>query len=210
MEKFFTLSEDKQHVFLEAAFTVFARGGYKNASAAEIGSAAGIAKSLVAHYFGEKKSMYLYMVKLCADLLIAALQEGFVKAPADFFDRIKLSSDIKAAVLDKRTSMLYFVNSVYCETDHSVAADVKEILTKLSAFDEQLILKGTDPAPFKDGVDPRLVMKIISRFTEGERCIPCQTPLYNVFKTSAALGDCLWLLRSNLYRESALTTPRRF
>ena len=55
-ERFFSLSAEKQHAIINAGYRVFSQNSYKNSPMSEIADAAGISKSLLFHYFHNKKS----------------------------------------------------------------------------------------------------------------------------------------------------------
>ena len=54
MEKYFTLTEEKQATIRNAALSCFAKHGYEKASVNDIAVAAGISKASVFQYFGTK------------------------------------------------------------------------------------------------------------------------------------------------------------
>ena len=54
-KKFFELPLKKQERIIKAAYIVFAHDNYKNASMSRIADAGGISKSLLFHYFQNKK-----------------------------------------------------------------------------------------------------------------------------------------------------------
>ena len=54
-KKFFELPLEKQERIIKAAYMVFAHDNYKNASMSRIADAGGISKSLLFHYFQNKK-----------------------------------------------------------------------------------------------------------------------------------------------------------
>ena len=60
-KKFFELPLEKQERIIKAAYIVFAHDNYKNASMSKIADAGGISKSLLFHYFQNKKDLYLYL-----------------------------------------------------------------------------------------------------------------------------------------------------
>lgn len=56
-EKFFSLPEEKQQAILNAGYRVFSQNTYKNSPMSQIAEAAGISKSLLFHYFHNKKGV---------------------------------------------------------------------------------------------------------------------------------------------------------
>lgn len=54
-EKFFALPEEKQQAILNAGYRVFSQNSYKKSPMSEVAETAGISKSLLFHYFHNKK-----------------------------------------------------------------------------------------------------------------------------------------------------------
>lgn len=69
-ERFFSLPEERQQAIINAGYRVFSRNTYKNSPMSEIAQAAGISKSLLFHYFHNKKELYLFLWDKCAQITI--------------------------------------------------------------------------------------------------------------------------------------------
>lgn len=69
-EKFCALPEGKRQAILNAGYRVFAHNSYKNSPMSEIAAGAGISKSLLVHYFRNKKALYLFLWDKCAEIAI--------------------------------------------------------------------------------------------------------------------------------------------
>lgn len=62
---------DKRQAILDAAFTVFARDGYRTASVDTVAATAGVAKHTVYNHFGDKQSLFRAAVSALADDALA-------------------------------------------------------------------------------------------------------------------------------------------
>ena len=60
-EKFYALPREKQQAVINAGFRVFSRNTYKKSPMQEIAGCAGVSKSLLFHYFRNKKELYLFL-----------------------------------------------------------------------------------------------------------------------------------------------------
>lgn len=60
-ERFFDLPQEKRRRMMNAGYRVFAQNSYKKSPMSEIAEAAGISKSLLFHYFGNKRGLYLFL-----------------------------------------------------------------------------------------------------------------------------------------------------
>lgn len=169
MENFIALPLKKQNTIIDAALACFSTNGYKKTSVSDITAAAGISKASVFHYFGTKKSLYLYLIDLCTHIVINELNERFDTTVTDFFDRIKLATSIELSVMKKHPAILTFLESAYFENDDEVKADIQNILTnsESESLRSKIALDGTDTSKFKDDIDPRMVMEILTLLTDG-------------------------------------------
>ena len=73
--KFFSLPGEKQQAILNSGYRVFSRNSYKNSPMSQIAAGAGISKSLLFHYFRNKKELYLFLWEKCAEMTIEVLTE---------------------------------------------------------------------------------------------------------------------------------------
>ena len=87
-EKFYALSVEKQSQILNAAYKVFATNQYKKAPTSEIAAEAGISKSLLFHYFHNKRELYLFLWNYAADLTRKYMCEYKVYETDDFFEML--------------------------------------------------------------------------------------------------------------------------
>ena len=84
-EKFFSLPEEKQHAIINAGYRVFSQNSYKKSPMSEIADAAGISKSLLFHYFGNKQELYLFLWNKCAEVTEEYLQKYCCYEQKDMF-----------------------------------------------------------------------------------------------------------------------------
>jgi TetR/AcrR family transcriptional regulator len=201
MEKFFNLPVEKQKTIIDAALKSFGTNGYKKTSVSDIAAAAGISKAMVFHYFGTKKALYLYLIDLCGNIIMKEVDEKFDYTVTDFFDRIKLSSNIEISVMKKHPAIPSFLTSMYFEDDEEVKEDIKAILAKGEGFRNKIAFDGMDYSRFKEGIDPKLVMKMLGWLTDGYmNQLSNKTEIdYEVFLKE--FEECMDLLRNNFYKE---------
>lgn len=75
-EKFFALPQERQEQIINAAYEVFSRNSYKNASMSRLADAGGVSKSLLFHYFLNKKELYLYLWEHAGRLYREKVRKG--------------------------------------------------------------------------------------------------------------------------------------
>jgi AcrR family transcriptional regulator len=202
LEHFLHLPEEKQHRIIDAALCAFGRNGYRKASVADIAAAAGISKPMVFHYFGCKKSLYLYMMEFCGKKLESGVSARFDNSERDFFVAVRKASEIKAALLKEYPDIMLFIESMFFETDPEVEADVKRVLQRgKGTYDTGKFFGNIDYSRFKDGVNPMLVMKLLIYFSEGTvRATPRGQPP-DIDALMKEFDECLSLFKNNFYKQ---------
>lgn len=201
MEKFLNIPIEKQKAIIDAALKMFGTNGYKKTSASDIASAAGISKAMIFHYFGTKKGLYLYLIEYSANLLISEVTEKFDYKVNDFFERIRLSSYIEISVMKKHPGIPGFLSSMYFEQDEEVKEDIKALLSKGEGYRSRIAFEGVDCSKFKDSVDLKVVMKMLSWIGDGYAKQLSNNPNLDYDVMMKEFDECLNLLKNNLYRE---------
>lgn len=84
MDTFWALPKERQNEIINTAMSIFAKLGYKKASTNDIAQAIGVSKSMIFHYFGTKKQLYLYLVNCTCDLMIQTFESGIEQGDRDF------------------------------------------------------------------------------------------------------------------------------
>jgi TetR/AcrR family transcriptional regulator len=204
MENFLNLPLEKQNTIINAALICFGTNGYKKASVNDIASAAGISKAMVFHYFGTKKALYFYLFEICGNTIIDAMNKTLDKGVTDFFDRVLQAAKNKMDVLKKHPAIFTFLNSVYFEKDEEVAAEVKALFSKGEEVRSEVALTGMDMGKFKDGVDPQLVLKVLTWVSEGYLSELPKDGSFNIETMSEVFEECLKLFKNNFYKEEYL------
>jgi len=203
LDKFLVLPEERRGKIIAAAMRVFGAAGYKKAYTSEIAEEAGISKALVFHYFKCKKTLYLYLIEQAGKIMMCEFQAQNEVKSADFFDRIIEAAKLKLDIMSRYPAMTEFLTSVYYEDDPDVEQEVRALLSKGAGVRSEVVLSGADESKFKDGVDPKLVMNIIVKFTEGVvggRLDKMRT----IDEIMLEFTECVNLLRNNLYKKECL------
>ena len=205
MENFFALPGEKQSAILAAALHAFGQNGYKKASTADIAAAAGISKAMVFHYFGTKKTLYLYLCEHCSARMKTALSEAKRAADGDFFENMSYSIDMKIEILKNNPNMLEFLKSMHTETDPEIAEDLRRYHEMVAPFQLQLTVDERAAVKFKAGISPTQIMKMLNWMGAGY--IEDLTGIAGkeiLDEIAGAFHECLGIMKNNLYREEYL------
>ena len=167
MDMFLSLRADKQQHIINAALNAFGKNGYKKASVADIAEEAGIAKGMINYYFGSKKNLYLYLANLCFRTMAKEIEQQFDASVTDFFDKMKMSVNIKVSVIKGHAGILSFLASAYTEKDSEVMSEIGVFLAEGMKFRERMLYSSVDQFKFNDDVDPELIDKFLFWAADG-------------------------------------------
>lgn len=203
LDKFLALPAEKRKKIIDAALAAFGTNGYRKASISDIAGAAGISKAMVFHYFGTKKNLYIYLVKLCADILVSEISAKYDPNVTDFFDRILDVADIEITVMKKHPAMLSFLASAYFEEDPEIREDFQVFYEQGEGFRQRISIDEIDASKFKEGTDPKLVLRMLTMCGEGfsRSTNVTEAEIDNFFDEFKLIIE---MLRNNLYKEEFL------
>ena len=202
MDNFFNLRAEKQKHIIDAALIAFGRNGYKKASIADIAEEAGIAKGMVIYYFGSKKNLYLYLAEFCGKVIVEEMEKGFDKNVEDFFDKLKMITSIKIAVMKRYPAMISFLSAFYSETHKDVREEIKQFIANGANILGQWVFDGTDITKFKDDVDPELLERFLIWTGEGMADnIPLGKMAEHIDGYVKDYYDCLDLMKRHFYKD---------
>ncbi|MDF2942753.1 MAG: transcriptional regulator [Herbinix sp.] len=204
MENFINLPVEKQTTIIDAALLTFGTNGYKKSSVSDIATAAGISKAMIFHYFGTKKALYFYLVEYCGNLIINEVKEKFDNSVTDFFDRIMLASNIEMSVIKKHPATITFLKNVYFEDNSEVKDDLKSMFAQGEDFRSKIAFEGVDTSKFKEGIDLKLIVKMLMWLTDGFMSSYNNGAAQDFEALCNEFFECMNLMKRNFYKEEAL------
>jgi len=161
IENYFLRRAEKQDHIINAAFKVFSRRGYSKASIGEVAQEAGTTKGSVTHHFGSKKTLYLYLAEISQARLVQEIKEGLNSDTTDFFEKLKIVTDIQVSAIKTHPALINFMNSIYSETDPEVKDEIARKVAAKYARISLFLQEGTDFSRFKSGFNPHLISSFI-------------------------------------------------
>jgi AcrR family transcriptional regulator len=204
MENFLSLPEDKQRTIRNSALKVFGENGYKKASVKDIADEADISKSMVFHYFGTKKDLYLYLVDYCSKVLTGPLSSIQKDLPRDYFERMKVATEKQMGVLKDEPFFLKFLTSMLSESDPEISEELQTYRDYAATFQSNYALDDIDFSKFKEDVDLKVVLRMMVWMAEGfSRNVSLESE-EALDKYIDQFNEAVELLRSNLYKEEYL------
>ena len=133
----------------------------------EIAEAAGISKSLLFHYFHNKKELYLFLWETCAKETMKVLNESQCYEQGEFFDTMMAGIRAKINLMRIYPDLSAFSVKAFYETDPEVYAELQKSIAHYASFRKQERLLAIDPTQFKEGLDLEMMYRDIYWASEG-------------------------------------------
>ncbi len=166
-EKFYALPEEKRQRILNAGFRVFSQNSYKKSPMSEIAGEAGISKSLLFHYFRNKKELYLFLWEEGARITLEYLTRYRCYEPGDLFEMMERGMRAKFKLMEGYPHMTTFAVKAFFEKD----PDIRTAIQKSYAmhFDKKAAgaLASVNPADFVPGLDLQMMYREMYWASEG-------------------------------------------
>ena len=166
-EKFFSLPEEKQQAILNAGYRVFSQNSYKNSPMSEIAESAGISKSLLFHYFHNKKELYLYLWEYCAQTTIEYLTRYGCYGQTELFESMERGMRAKMEIIRRYPDMGTFTIRAFYEKDPEICAAIQESYHKYFNLKADQTRLNLDPGQFTPGLDVAMMYREMYWASEG-------------------------------------------
>lgn len=152
-EKFFALPEEKQEAMLNAGFRVFSQNSYRKSPMREIAEAAGISKSLLFHYFRNKKELYLFLWETGTRVTLEELEKSGCYYQKDLFETMYKGMEAKFRIMRRYPELGNFVLKAFYERDPDISPEIQKSIEELGAFRANARMLNLDPEQFVPGLD---------------------------------------------------------
>lgn len=145
----------------------FAQKGYGNASTNQIVKEAEISKGILFHYFKNKRELYLFLYNFSVDTLLDDYYGRLDTTSRDIFERLKQISSYKLEIIGRFPEMFRFLMAAQFEESAEVKHDLLKRNNELLMGAYTKVYENVDLSLFKDGVDTKKAIEIISWSMEG-------------------------------------------
>lgn len=166
-EKFYSLPIERQRKIMNAGFFVFSKNSYKKSPMMEIAGAAGISKSLLFHYFRNKKELYLFLWDRACAVTMEYLTEYGCYEPDDLFEMMERGMRAKIHMMKKYPNMTAFVIKAFYEKDPEIVPEIQASYRKYFGMKAQAALLRIDPDDFIPGLDLKVMYREMYLASEG-------------------------------------------
>ncbi len=166
--KFFSLPQERQDLIRSSAMLEFGENTFKKTSADAVAKRAGISKSLLFHYFKDKRELYLYLYQYALDVCVKQyMLKTYDFGETDFFLALEMGHKVKMDLVRKYPGLFRFVMRTYYERDSILSPKLRAGLDGLMESTIRDFLGRMDLYKFKEGVDPYQVVRLLLLAAEG-------------------------------------------
>lgn len=166
-EKFFQLPKEKQQVILNAGYHVFSQNSYKNSPMSEIAAAAGISKSLLFHYFHNKKELYLFLWDQCARMTIEFLTRYGCYGQEELFVSMERGMQAKMELMRMYPDIGAFTLKAFYEKDLEISTAIQKSYHHYFNLKADMTRINLDPEQFIPGLDIPMMYREMYWASEG-------------------------------------------
>ena len=166
-ERFFSLPAAKQQAIINAGYRVFSQNSYKNSPMSEIAAAAGISKSLLFHYFRNKKELYLFLWEKCAETTVEYLTRYGCYGQTELFESMERGMRAKMEIARLYPDMGNFTIRAFYEKNAEICAAIQESYQKYFNLKADQTRMNLDPAQFIPGLDVAMMYREMYWAAEG-------------------------------------------
>ena len=165
--KFHSLPKEKQNQIINAGFRVFSQNSYRKSPMSEIAAAAGISKSLLFHYFRNKKELYLFLWDTCAKITVEEMERSGAYEQHDLFGSMDVGMQAKLRLMRRYPDIGVFAVRAFYEKDPEVAPDIQKSMGRYLEVHAGKKLKEVDPDDFIPGIDLDMMYREMYLASEG-------------------------------------------
>lgn len=156
-KKFFQLPAEKQQRIMNAGFLVFSENSYKKSPMNEVAGYAGISKSLLFHYFHNKKEFYLFLWNKAAEITVEYLTEFQCYDSDDLFEMIERGMRAKFQLMVDYPHMANFAVKAFYEKEPDIVSEIQKSYQYFFDLKAKNALSKLNPADFVPGLDLQMM-----------------------------------------------------
>lgn len=161
------LDEERKIQLINAALKEFSVNGYDQASTNIIAKESGLSKSLLFHYVGSKRELFL----LLYDYTITTLLEDFFGSidltQKDMIKRCHQIAFVKIELLHKFPALFDFFKKAIDTTSQDVASELEKKNKGLRSISFDKLFDGVDKGLFRDDIDADKATDLIKWSLDG-------------------------------------------
>ncbi len=163
-ETWWNLDEQKRLTIIQASIVEFAQANYAQASLSRIVKTVGIAKGSMYQYFADKEELYLYIVQLASEHMMAELQQRIplqILATSDVFKILREYFAITLDVAQEYPHESALIQRAFLDSGpqrvkvHAIGASIQR------AFVVDLVSAAIANKSLRDDIEPEVFIYLI-------------------------------------------------
>lgn len=165
--KFERLEEPRKTQLINAALREFSIKGYDEASTNIIAKESGLSKSLLFHYVGSKRELFLLLYDYAITTILSDFFDAIDLAQKDMLKRCQQIAFVKIDLLHKSPALFDFYKTAIDTTSDDVAPELEKRNKGLRSISFDKLFTGIDKSLFRDDIDPDKVIDLIIWILNG-------------------------------------------
>lgn len=159
-EKFERLDDKRKSQIINAALSEFAVKGYEEASTNIIAKEAGLSKSLLFHYVGSKRELFVYLYDYTLTKILNDFFGSIDFKQKDMLQRCYQIALVKIEVLHKNPALFDFYKIAIDTTSEEVISDLEKRSKNYRAIGFDKLFCGIDSSLFRSDIDPQKAINL--------------------------------------------------
>ena len=166
-ERFIHLDEERKSKVINAALREFSVNGYDNASTNVIAKQSGLSKSLLFHYVGSKRELFLYLYDYAITKILDDFFGSIDLGERDMLERCRQIAFVKLDVLHRNPALFDFFKIAIDTTSEEVALDLGQNNQRYRSISFDKLFDGIDTSVFRSDIDPQKAICLCIWFLNG-------------------------------------------
>lgn len=200
-QKFYELPEEKQNRIINSGYKVFASYDYKKAPMSSIAEEAIISKSLLFHYFENKKCLYLYLFKTAVALLQMKIHKEVFEKSNDFFELVLFAIQKRIQTMQKYPYIYQFIGQAYYEQNPIIEHDISDLKSQMIQMNKDKLLSLVDASKLKNPKDIGSLYDIVIWLSEGYMARNMKNLFLEKDRIIKDAKEMLAALKRNFYKD---------
>lgn len=167
----------------------------------EIAGEAEISKSLLFHYFTNKKELYLFLYDYAVNVMLDKINSDCDQEETDFFKMMLQSSRCKCNIMRQHPYLNHFLMRTYYEDNLEIIDEITERNEKLINTSIGKIMKRIDFSKFKEGTDVVMLLRVITWTSDGYMREKLHNPSLDVDNLFNEYSEVIKFWRMSYYKE---------
>ena len=155
------LPAEKLDSIISASLEEFIAKGYNGASTNAIVSKAGISKGLLFHYFGNKKSLYLFLVEHSMGLAQLDFAQSLPHLSTDLVERAMEWSVQKGRLYRQNPLPYRFLVSAFVNAPAELSLELGQYSKRMKEENLRLFMNGVDLSDLREDIDKEQAIQVL-------------------------------------------------